>query len=117
MLEWLKHAFAVDPPGPAVPTPRQAEVIDRICREVVRRRLTTPALLMLEMSRPLNFVTAQAVHFFDPVVSAVTDADGHREFATFLEHRGSIEHLARRIEEMEAEAMRAEEQESHRRTD
>ena len=103
MLEWLKHAFAVDPPGPAEPTPRQAEVIDRLCREVVRRRLTTPALLALEMSRPLNFVTAQAVHFFDPLVKAVTDADGHREFATFLEHRGSIDHLVKRIEEMEAE--------------
>lgn len=106
--EWLKHAFAIDPPGAAMPTARQAEVIDRLCREVVRRRLTTPALTMLEMSRPLNFVTAQAILFFDPVVAAVTDADGHREFAAFLEHRGSIEHLARRIEEMEADAMRRE---------
>jgi len=106
--EWLKHAFAIDPPGAAVPTARQAEVIDRICREVVRRRLTTPALMMLEMSRPLNFVTAQAIQFFDPMVAAVTDADGHREFAAFLEHRGSIDHFARRIEEMEAEAVRRE---------
>lgn len=108
MLDWLKHAFAVDPPGPAEPTPRQAEVIDRLCREVVRRRLTTPALMLLEMSRPLNFVTAQAIHFFDPMVAAVTDADGHREFARFLEHRGSIDHLARRIEELEVEAVRRE---------
>ena len=108
MLDWLKHAFAIDPPGPAEPTPRQAEVVDRVCREVVRRRLTTPALLMLEMSRPLNFITAQAIHFFDPVVRAITDANGPREFAAFLEHRGSIDYFVRRIEEMEAEAMRRE---------
>lgn len=108
VFDWLKHAFAVDPPGAAVPTPRQAEVIDRLCREIVRRRMTTPALMLLEMSRPLNFVTAQAIHFFDPLVGAVTDADGHREFARFLEHRGSVEHLTRRIEEMEAEVVRTE---------
>lgn len=108
MLDWLRHAFAVDPPGAAEPTPRQAEVIDRLCREVVRRRMTTPALMLLEMSRPANFVMAQAIHFFDPIVGAVTDADGHREFARFLEHRGSVEHLARRIEELEAEAVRRE---------
>ncbi|HEX6984965.1 MAG TPA: hypothetical protein VF170_06290 [Planctomycetaceae bacterium] len=108
MLDWLRRAFAVDPPGPAEPTPRQAEVVDRVCREVVHRRLTTPALLLLEMSRPLNFVTAQAIHFFDPLVRAVTDADGPREFAAFLEHRGSIDHLVRRIEEIEAEAVRRE---------
>ncbi len=108
MLGWLKHAFAIDPPGPAEPTPRQIEVIDRLCLEVVKRRLTTPALAALEMSRPLNFVTAQAIHFFDPLIASVTDADGHREFAKFLEHRGSVDHLARRIEELEAEAVKRE---------
>lgn len=104
LATWLKHAFAVEPPGPAEPTPRQAEVVDRLCREVVRRGMATPALVALEMSRPLNFVTAQAIHFFDPLVAAVTDADGHREFARFLEQRGSVDHLVRRIGEIEAEA-------------
>ena len=108
MLDWLRHAFAIDPPGPAEPTPRQAEIIERVCREVVRRRLTTPALVALEMSRPLNFVTAQAIHYFEHIVQAVTDADGPREFADFLEHRGSIEYLARRVEALEAEALRRE---------
>ena len=108
MLERLRHAFAVDPPGPVEPTPRQAELVDRLCREVVRRRLTTPALILLEMCRPLNFVTAQAIHFFDPLIRAVTDADGHREFAKFLENRGAIDCLARRIEEIEAEAVQHE---------
>ena len=108
MLNWLKNAFAVDPPGPAEPTARQAEIAERLCREVVRRRLTTPALVALEMSRPLNFVTAQAIHFFDPLIRAVTDAAGHRDFAAFLEQRGSIDYLAHRIEQFEAEATRRE---------
>jgi hypothetical protein len=102
VLNWLKQAFAIDPPGPVEPTRRQTEIIERLCREIIRRRLTTPALLLLEMSRPLNYITAQAIHFFDPLVRAVTDAEGHREFANFLEQRGSIDHLVRRIEDLEA---------------
>ena len=108
LLDWLKHAFAVDPPGSATPTPRQAEIVDRVCREVVCRRLTTPALITLEMCRPLNFVAAQVVLFFDPMVRAVTAADGPREFATFLEHRGSIDYLVSRIEAWEGEAVQRE---------
>jgi hypothetical protein len=105
-MNWWKKAFAVDPPGPAEPTAAQAEVVDRICREVVRRHLTTPALAFLEMSRPLNNLGAQTLHFFQPIVSAVvsTSGGGYNDFAAFLEQRGSIEHLCRRIEQFEAEA-------------
>lgn len=104
MLDWFKHAFAVEKPGPVEPTPAQAAIVDRLCREVVRRRLTTPALVTLEMSRPLNFVTAQAIHFFDPLIKSISDANGHREFAGFLEQRGSIDYITGRIEELETEA-------------
>lgn len=106
-MRWLKHAFAVEPSGPAEPTPEQERVIDRLCRELVRRHLTTPALLFLEMSRPMNYLGAQAMHFFSPFISAVTDAQGHRHFAAFLERRGSIDYLCRRIEQLEAEANEA----------
>ena len=109
MLQWLKHAFAVEEPGEAEPDDEARPIVDGVCREIVRRRLTTPALLALEASRPLNFVTSQAVHFFSPLVSAVTDARGHEHLARFLEHRGSIDYLCRRIEELEKEATAREE--------
>jgi len=99
-MQWLKHAFAVDPPGPAEPTEAQRAVVDGVCRKVVERGMTTPALLVLEMSRPLNYVGAQSLHFFAPIVSALTDARGHRHFAEFLERRGSVEYLCRRIEQL-----------------
>jgi hypothetical protein len=104
LLAWLQHAFAVDPPGPAEPTEPQREVTERLCREVVRRRMTTPALMALEMSRPLNYLGSQALVFFRPFLQAITDADGHRHLAEFLEHRGSVEYLCRHIEALEAEA-------------
>jgi len=103
-MKWLKHAFAVDPPGPAEPTPAQKRVVDQVCREIVRRHLSTPALLFLEMSRPLNFIGSQALHFFQPFFSVLTDSAGPKQFAEFLEQRGSIDYICRRIEDLEAEA-------------
>lgn len=104
MFKWLKHAFAIDPPGAADPGPDLRPFIDRLCHEVVRRRLTTPALIALEMSRPLNNVGAHAMHFFSPLVWALTDADGFDRFAKYLEKRGSIEFLCQRLEELEHES-------------
>ena len=103
-MQWLKHAFAVDAPGTAEPTMEQRGAADAVCREIVRRRLTTPALLFLEMSRPLNYLGAQALHFFAPFVSVLTTGDGHRHFARFLEQRGSVDFLCARLEQLEAEA-------------
>ena len=110
MIDWLKHAFAVELPGPAEPTDAQHGCVEKLCVEVVRRHLSTPALIFLEMSRPMNLIGAQALHFFAPLISAVTDADGHRHFAAFLEHRGSIDYLCRRIESLEASATKRESQ-------
>ena len=42
-MNWIRHAFALDPPGPAEPTEAERPIVDRLCREVVRRRLTVPA--------------------------------------------------------------------------
>jgi hypothetical protein len=95
--EQLKHAFAVDS-GPVEPTERQMELVDIVCKAVVRRGMIVPALMALEMSRPLNFVASQAMHFFRPIVSVILDGPSIGEFATFLEQRGSIEYLCQRLE-------------------
>lgn len=97
-LEWFKHAFAIEAAESVEPTEQQRAIVDRLCDEIVRRKLTTPAILYLEMSRPLGFLAAQAIHFFTPLIAAFTDAQGHRHFAEFLEHRGAIDYLLERIE-------------------
>jgi len=97
-VQWLKHAFAVDPPGPAEPTEAQKQAIDRVADEVVRRGLATPTLMALEMSRPLNFIGSQAMHFFTPFVSVFANTQGYRDFAKFLEHRGAISYICGVIE-------------------
>ena len=97
-MQWLKHAFAVDPPGPAEPTEAQKLAVDRVADEVVRRGLATPTLMALEMSRPLNFIGSQAMHFFTPFVSVFANTRGYRHFAEFLELRGAIPYICDAIE-------------------
>jgi hypothetical protein len=107
-MNWFRHAFALDPPGPAEPTEAERSIVDRLCQEVVRRQMTAPALAFLEMSRPLNFLAANAIHFFSPLLSVLVTGDEHRRFAEFLERRGSIDYLCRRIEELDRKPAPAE---------
>jgi hypothetical protein len=102
----LGHAFAVDEPGASEPTPEQRVPVDWFCRQVAKRHLATPGMIALELSRPLNFLASQVMHFFSPAVWALARRGSHEEykhFAVFLEKRGSIDYLLRRIEEIEAE--------------
>lgn len=96
-MKWLKHAFAIEP-ATAGPTPQELEVVDRLAREIVRRRLTAPALAFLEMSRPLSYLGSQALHFLDPALSVISPGEGRQRLATFLERRDAIEILCSRIE-------------------
>ncbi len=103
VMEWLKDAFAIEAPGPAKPTEAQRLFVDRLCREIVRRRMSTPAQLLLEMGRPLNYVSAQLMHFFQPFLTVVTDGAAYDQLSSFLEQRGSIEYISGRLEAVEAE--------------
>lgn len=103
-MDRLRHAFAVEDPDAFEPTDRERELAHRVCREVVRRRMVTPALMLLEMSRPLNYLGAQALHFFRPFGSVFVDAEGWEAFAAFVEKRGSVEFLCRTLEDEAAAA-------------
>lgn len=109
-MNWFKKAFAIEKEGVVEPTAEQKKVVDRVCLEVVRRHLTTPALLALETSRPLNYIGSQLIHFFTPMLSVFIDPQAPTLFAKFLEHRGSIDYLCRTIEDFEAEMIQRQEQ-------
>lgn len=100
MLNWLKHAFSVGESKSPIPTPSQANAIDAVCREIVRRRMTLPAQMLFESSAPLHFLGGQALRFFEPVLAAVLDPVGIRDFASFLEQRGALEYICHRLEDL-----------------
>ena len=98
-FDWLKHAFAVGPSEPVEPSPAQAAAIDAVCREIARRGMTLPAQMVLDSSAPLSYLAGQSLRFFEPFLGAVLDPAGVREFAGFLEKRGAVEYISRRLEE------------------
>ncbi len=120
----LKHAFAVDPPGVAEPSEAQKRAVDYLCAAIVRRRMTVPAITLLEMSRPLNFMFASAMHVAEPAASVLTRlvrmlaakpvgglgledeseklrTEDWTAIAQFFEKRGSFDYVLRKIEEIE----------------
>ena len=104
-LDWLKHAFAIEDERPIEPSDEERPVIDALCRQVVARGLVTPAQVFLESVKPLNYVSSQALVFFSPILSAIADPAACRHLAEFLERRGSIDYLCRRIESLAAERL------------
>ena len=102
IVDRIRHAFAIEDAADFEPTPREAAAAEKVCREVVRRRMTVPAVMLLEISRPLNYLGAQALHFFQPFGTVLIEPGAWETFANFLERRGSVEYLARLIEDAEA---------------
>ena len=78
--------------------PEDQALFDRLARWIVERRLETPALLFLESSRPLSFVGAQAMHFFQPLVSVLYSGPEYERFARLLEDRANFSILLDTIE-------------------
>lgn len=103
-VDRLRHAFAVEKVEDFAPDEKDLELIDIVCREVVKRGMATPATLFLESTRPLNYVGSQTMVFFEPVMRTVLrHPEAWSRFSEILEHRGSIEYLCKRIDELENE--------------
>ncbi len=102
-MSWWQHAFAVEPAGPAEPTPEQAAVIDALCQRVVDRGMALPAILFLESSQPLGPLAAQSLLLLQPWFELAVDRKQLALLTKFLDRRGSFETLCRRIEELSAQ--------------
>ena len=98
MFDRLKHAFAVEPSGATEPTEDERRLVDRLCRAIVRRGLTSPALIALECSRPLNCIGSQFLLFVAPLAEIVFPRDKYRTIIGFLERRGSVEYTCQQLE-------------------
>ncbi len=77
-----------------------AALIDRIARGVVRRGMETPAVLFLEIHRPISFLGSQALHFLTPLLGLIVPPPELRRLAELLEEPQNVERLISRIEEV-----------------
>ena len=61
-------------------------------------------MMVLEMGRPLNHLSAQVLHFFQPFATVAGGAHAYETFTSFLEQRGSLDYIGARIEAIDQKA-------------
>jgi hypothetical protein len=109
-----KHAFALEKAEDFEATEEELKVLDAAAEKIAKHGLGMPAILFLESVRPMNFIGAQAMAFFEPIVRGIFSTwDGYTTFYKIMERRGSVECLIDRVDKMqnkrddEAKALRA----------
>lgn len=98
-IEKLKHAFKIEDEKF---TDEELQLLDTMAKEVVRRKLETPAILFLESLRPLNYLGSQAMVFFEPIVSIAVPTNKYNMVAKVLERRSFVQVLIDKIESYSA---------------
>jgi len=104
------------------PRPTDQEILDRLAGWVVDRRLTAPAIFLLESHRPVSFLGSQAliaaspiVHFFESALQTFFGPEyahaAYRRFAELLEDRDTVERLIVAIERRNQERQTKEREE------
>jgi hypothetical protein len=74
------------------------ELIEKIAAAVTARRMTVPAILLLEGSKPLAFLSSQALVVSSGLLAPLVGAANMQKLAKLMESRENIELLIRRIE-------------------
>jgi hypothetical protein len=86
-----------------MPSPeRQKELLAKIADQIVKRKLTTPAILFFESVKPLSFVGSQALVFLQPIIQAFLNRREYDEIVLMMEERENVEKLLLEIENQEA---------------
>ena len=78
---------------------RREKLIDELVRRAARTHVTAPAILFLEMNKPLAFLGAQMVWVAQPFLNLWLGPANVREFALLLEDPKSVEKLIQRLHE------------------
>jgi len=87
-----------------MPSPeRQKELLEKIAHQIVKRKLTVPAIMFFESIKPLSFIGSQGMVFLQPFVQALLNRQEYDEITLMLEERENVERLLCEIERQEAE--------------
>lgn len=85
-----------EPPG-AAPGDTTAAV-QRVADALARRGLSVPAIVLLELLRPMGFLCGQALWVLEPILAPVTGG-AHRRLAHLMQDRDTIDRLLTALEE------------------
>jgi hypothetical protein len=78
-------------------------VIDNIAQAVSKRGMETPAILFLEMHKPVSLFASQGLVVSSPLIAPLVGLDNVRIASRLFEKRENVELLIRRIEDFAVE--------------
>src|SRR5437588_13118833 len=81
-------------------------ILTRVADSIVRRRMEVPAVLLLEMHKPLAFVASQGIVVASPFLAPVVGLDNVQAAAQLLQSRDNVERLIQRIEDLSQDRSR-----------
>jgi acyl-CoA reductase-like NAD-dependent aldehyde dehydrogenase len=80
-------------------TPEETEaLLDRAAAHIRKRRLETPAILALEMHKPLSGIASHAAIALAPFAAPFLGFDAVRDISRLLRDRANVERLVQRLE-------------------
>jgi len=77
---------------------RSEQLIDQLSQQINRWRLSLPAALVLQVTRPLSFVASQALLLCEPLLSFFDDIPRIANYAELLSDRANIDRLVAHLE-------------------
>lgn len=83
---------------------RRDQILDMLAQRIHRLGLDVPAVLFLQVNRPLSWLYGQALHFIGPVadlpIRSIWGTSFTQELAFLLEDQRNIDRLIERLERL-----------------
>jgi len=74
-------------------------LVDQVVQQIRRWRLDAPAVLFLEVTKPLSFLASQGLLLCEPLLGSLVAKEQVTVYAQLLADRSSLERLIARLEE------------------
>ena len=84
-----------------IPDEEQTQILEKVASEIVKRRLTAPAIFFLEMGKPFNFLGSQILIGLEPFIRSLFNIRDYRKFALIIERDTNVERLISLIEDFD----------------
>lgn len=82
---------------------RAAEIVEKVSLYIVKRRMASAAIMVIESLRPLHNIGSQLMYFLAPFAEVIFNPKEYQEFAALLEKEVYIKLLLNRLDELDAE--------------
>lgn len=96
MVEFLRHAFAIEYEGL---TEEDERLLEKIVDWLTKRGFASPALLFGEVGMPLTFLGSQILLFLKPFAEVVFNPEQYQRVIRLLENREAVRRLLDLLEE------------------